>query len=179
MHGRAVTGLEAFRRDRARYRRSAWVTQRALWAVGIHRLGEAVAAQPWPVRRVLDPLHALLTLAVQCLTGIELGRGARIGPGLLVMHGAGLVVHGQAVLGEDCVLLQGVTVGNRRPAGPAPVIGDRVVLNAYAQVLGEVRVGDDVAVGALSLVIHDVPSGSVVVGAPARPVGLTSSKSGT
>lgn len=134
------------------------------------RLGEVVEDASAPVRRALTPLQVLLTLLVQSLTGIELGRGVRVGPGLLILHGGNVVVHAEAVLGRDCVLLQGVTVGNRLPGGPAPVLGDRVVLNAYAQVLGDVRLGDDCVVGALSLVLADVEPGAVVVGSPARRI---------
>ena len=147
------------------------MTQRALWALAAHRLGEEVAAQPVLLQRVLAPVHALLTLAVQCLTGIELGRGAIIGPGLLIVHCGNVVVHGQPVLGANCTLLQGVTLGNRYAGGPAPVLADRVGVDAYAQVLGGVLVGEGSVVGALALVLHDVPARTVVVGSPARVVG--------
>ncbi len=164
-----VAGLAAFRVDRSRYRRSAWLTQRSLWAVWVHRLGEEVSRLPGPLRVGATGLHSLLTLLAQTVTGVEIGRGALIGPGLLVQHGSGVVVHGEAVLGRDCVLLQGATIGNRSEGGRAPVLGDRVALNSHAHVLGAVTIGDDVVVGALSLVLHDVPAGTTVVGNPARP----------
>ncbi len=165
-----TTGLAAFRSDRARYRRSAWVTQRAVWAIFVHRLGEELARAPAMPRRALTPLHAVLALLAQAVTGVEIGRGAHIGPGLLIQHGSGLVVHSDAWLGRDCVLLQGATVGNRGAGGCAPVIGDRVVLNSHAHVLGSVSIGNDVVVGALSLVLADVPAGTTVIGNPARPI---------
>ena len=65
---------------------------------------------------------------------------------------------------------QGVTIGNRREDGPVPVIGDNVEFGAYAQVFGGVHVGDGSKIGAMSVVLHDVPAGATVVGAPAKVV---------
>jgi len=67
-------------------------------------------------------------------------------------------------------LRQGVTIGNRHPDGPVPVIGDNVELGAYAQVLGGVRIGDNARIGAMSVVLCDVPDGATAVGAPARVI---------
>jgi serine O-acetyltransferase len=71
-------------------------------------------------------------------------------------------------------LRQGVTIGNRHDDGPVPVIGDNVEFGAYAQVLGGVRIGNNCRIGAMSVVLDDVPEGATVVGVPARVVSGTS-----
>ena len=72
------------------------------------------------------------------------------------------------MIGANCTLRQGVTIGNRHDGGPSPVLEDDVELGAYAQVLGGVRVGRGAKVGAMSVVLRDVPPGAVAVGIPAR-----------
>ena len=129
------------------------------------------------------PLFLLYDVLSRMLLHIEIPAAARIGTRLRVFHGHGLVLHPAAVLGDDCVLRQGVTVGNRGSArdDEVPVIGDRVEFGANAQVLGAVRVGDDAVIGAGAVVLHDVPPGTAVAGIPARPVGPARrpSRSGT
>ena len=95
---------------------------------------------------------------------------ARIGPGLRIWHFGGIFVHSDVVIGSNCTLRQGVTIGNRHADGPVPVIGDNVEFGAYAQVLGGIRVGDNCQIGAMSVVLCDVPDGATAVGAPARIV---------
>ncbi len=107
--------------------------------------------------------------------GIDVVQGCRIGPGLLIRHPTGIVLGGGAVIGADCTVMQGVTVGEalspKRPDDSAyPVIGDGVLLGANSVVLGAVVVGDRATVGANSVVTSDVAAGTTVVGAPARPV---------
>lgn len=108
------------------------------------------------------------------LTGADFAPGCAIGGGLRILHPNGVVVGHRVVIGRDCTILQQVTLGESRVNGGHahyPVIGDRVTLAAGAKVLGNVRVGDDCVVGANSVVLRDLPSGSVAVGAPARIVG--------
>ncbi|MGH9360344.1 MAG: serine O-acetyltransferase, partial [Thermoanaerobaculia bacterium] len=84
----------------------------------------------------------------------------------------GLVVGGQTVIGEDCTLLHGVTLGEARfDELDCPRIGDRVTIGAGAKVLGGISVGDDAMIGANTVVLRDVPAGAVVAGIPARVVG--------
>jgi serine O-acetyltransferase len=118
--------------------------------------------------RILRPIYSLLTLVTQALTNVELHRDARIGPGLLLIHGGNIVVNSSARIGERCIMRQGVTVGIRTRGGGAPVIGDDVEIGAYCQVLGEVTIGDGATLGAMSVVLSDVPAGATVVGNPGR-----------
>ena len=79
------------------------------------------------------------------------------------------MVSGDAVFGDDCVIRQGVTVGLRhRGQRGSPVLGDRVDIGAGAKLLGPIRIGNDVAIGANAVVLTDVPDGCVAVGVPAR-----------
>ncbi len=79
------------------------------------------------------------------------------------------MISGDAVFGDDCIVRNGVTVGLRHTGERgAPVIGDRADIGAGAKVLGSIRIGDDVAIGANAVVITDVPSHSVAVGVPAK-----------
>lgn len=118
--------------------------------------------------------------AIMALTGIHIDSGAHIGPGLSFAHG-GHVVIGPIRLGRDCDIYQGVTIGagmnfdDRIPRSGFPALGDRVWVGPGAVVAGGVTLGNDVAVGANSLVVRDVPPRGVVVGVPARLVSRSGS----
>jgi serine O-acetyltransferase len=94
---------------------------------------------------------------------VELGRR------VVIEHQGAIVVHGYAQIGDDCVIRQGVTIGNRYMGAPfdAPRLGDRVEVGAGAQILGAVTVGDDARIGAGAVVLDDVPRGATAVGVPA------------
>lgn len=114
------------------------------------------------------PVGILYRLAVEWVLTVEIPWGTVIGRRLRVFHGAGIVINDRTVLGDDVSIRQNVTLGNVRPDGPCPVIGDRVELGAGCIVLGGIRVGDDARVGAGAVVTKDVPAGATVVGNPAR-----------
>jgi serine O-acetyltransferase len=164
-----VSPLAAFRADRARYPRAAWWTERSLWAVAVYRLGQAVRLAPRPAERLLYPLYGLLAMLAQIATNIEIPASARIGPGLRIHHAGPVVVHAGTRIGSGCTLNTGVVIGNKGP-DEVPTLGDGVTLGAGAQVIGAVTVGDGAGVGAMTLVIRDVPAGATVVGIPARVI---------
>lgn len=104
--------------------------------------------------------------------GVDLLPSARIGGGCIIAHGIGLVVGGETVLGEDCTLLHGVTLGEVRFDELAcPRLGDRVTVGTGAIVLGGISIGDDAMIGAGAVVRDDVPAGARVAGVPARVIG--------
>ena len=111
--------------------------------------------------RFLAPLVARLNLF---LTGIDINPAADIGPGLRISHGTGMVIGGAARIGEDALILHGVTVGSLSPSrrGEMPVIGDRAFLGAGAVIVGGITLGDDVVVGPNAVVTEDVPDDSRV-----------------
>jgi serine O-acetyltransferase len=87
---------------------------------------------------------------------------------LRIWHFGNIFVNPDSVLGANCTLRQGVTIGNRVEGGPSPVLGDDVEVGAYAQILGGIKVGRGAKVGAMSVVLVDVPDGATAVGNPAR-----------
>jgi len=129
-------------------------------------------------RRVAMKAFWLLYRIIETITGITLPVTADIGPGLRIWHFGNIIVHPDAVIGSNCTLRQGVTIGNRHPDGPAPKVGDDVDFGAYAQVLGGVTIGNQCRIGALSVVLIDVPDNATAVGNPARIIHKTSSESG-
>jgi len=98
--------------------------------------------------------------------GAEISPLASIGPGLVLSHSVGIVVGGQVIAGRDLILYHGVTLGDGAKPGQ-PHLGDDVVVGAGAAVLGGIRVGNRVVIGANSVVTTDVPDDSVATGAPA------------
>lgn len=121
-------------------------------------------------RRWSLPAVALYRLVTEFVLGIELRPKTRVGPGLTIFHGTGLVVNDQALIGPGVTLRNGVVIGHKRAGEWAPFIRDGADIGAAALVIGAITVGKNARVGAGAVVVHDVPDGETVVGNPARSV---------
>ncbi|HEY9605859.1 MAG TPA: serine O-acetyltransferase [Allocoleopsis sp.] len=106
------------------------------------------------------------------LTGIEIHPGAKIGKGIFIDHGMGVVIGETAIIGDYALIYQGVTLGGTgKECGKRhPTLGENVVIGAGAKVLGNIEIGNNVRIGAGSVVLRDVPSDCTVVGVPGRVV---------
>jgi serine O-acetyltransferase len=136
-------------------------------AVLIHRLAHGIYKRGWfTLARVISQFS-------RAMTGIEIHPGATIGRRFFIDHGMGIVIGETSEIGDDVLMYQGVTLGGTgKEAGKRhPTIGNEVVIGTGAKILGNIRVGDHVKVGAGSVVVRSVPSHSTVVGVPGRVVG--------
>lgn len=123
-------------------------------------------------------LAELILLHCTYKYGISIPYGTQIGSGFYVGHFGGIVVHGSAVIGKNCNISHGVTIGrtNRGPRQGTPVIGDNVYLGPGAKIIGNVRIGNSVAIGANCVVTKDIPDNAVVVGVPGRVISYEGSQ---
>lgn len=105
-------------------------------------------------------------------TGIEIHPGAQIGKGLFIDHGHGVIIGETTIIGDNCTLYQGVTLGGtgKEHGKRHPTIGNNVMISAGAKVLGSFTIGDNSKIGAGSVVLSEVPPNSTVVGVPGRVV---------
>jgi serine O-acetyltransferase len=158
----------SLREDWATYERDPF--RQGLWVMIVYRFGRWRYGLRSPALRVpMSFLYKLARTAMHILTGIDLPCEARVGRRLRIDHFGGIVVSGDAVIGDDVILRNGVTIGLKRTnERGAPVIGNRVDIGAGAKILGPIRIGDDAVIGANAVVVHDVPAGAVAVGIPAR-----------
>ncbi len=142
-------------------------------ALAVYRFGVwRMSVEPKALRAPLSVVYRFLFRRVRNRYGIEFPYSVKAGRRIVIEHQGGIVVHGNVVLGDDCIIRQGVTLGNRHTSRPfdAPRLGARVNVGAGAKVLGGIALGDDAQVGANAVVLHDVPAGVTVVGIPARPL---------
>jgi serine O-acetyltransferase len=116
--------------------------------------------------------YRLLSQISRFLTGIEIHPGATIGRRFFIDHGMGVVIGETTEIGDDVLLYQGVTLGGtgNEKGKRHPTLGDRVVVGTGAKVLGNIRIGSNVKIGAGSVVVKSVPDNSTVVGIPGRIV---------
>ena len=158
-----------WRADRARYPEKAWAREQSLWAIWVYRFGRGNDRRPAGLARKLgDRWYWFLFRIVETLTGCSFTKAVEIGPGMRIHHFGNIFIHSGAKLGSNVTLRQGVTIGNRVEGGPVPVVEDDVDFGAYAQVLGGIRIGRGARIGAMSVVLVDVPAGATAVGIPAR-----------
>jgi len=146
-----------------------------LHAVIIHRVAH------WLYQHRLYVPARLISQFARILTGIEIHPGAKIGQRLFIDHGTGVVIGETAEIGDDVLLYQGVTLGGTGNVQGKrhPTVGNRVVVGTGAKILGDITLGDDVKVGAGSVVVHSVPQGATVVGIPGRVVRARAEALGT
>ena len=143
------------------------------WALQAYRFGHLrYRFQSRLIRIPLGVVHLFLSKLAEMLSGVTIGVAAKIGRRLIIEHSGAIVVHGNSQIGDDCIIRQGVTIGNRRLDDPfgAPVLGHRVNVGAGAKILGRVHIGDDAEIGANAVVLQDVPAGAIAVGIPARVI---------
>jgi len=100
------------------------------------------------------------------VTGADIPLNSKIAGGLLLPHPNGVVIHPDAVIGPNCLIFQQVTIGTRNGSAP-PVIGGHVDIGAGAKVLGAIRIGNNVEIGANAVVTTDVPDNCIAIGVPA------------
>ncbi|MET0341076.1 MAG: serine O-acetyltransferase [Polyangiales bacterium] len=162
---------ELLREDYEAHGRDA--TRPGFRAVAVHRFGTwRMGIGPKVLRAPLSVAYRAMYRAVRNLYGIELPYTVSLGRRVVFEHQHGIVVHGSTVIGDDCIIRQGVTLGIRSMdhLDHAPVLGRGVNVGAGAKILGPVRVGDNADVGANAVVLEDVPAGGLAVGVPAKLV---------
>lgn len=115
-------------------------------------------------------LPRFLSFLSRFITGIEIHPGAKIGQGVFIDHGMGIVIGETAIVGDYALIYQGATLGGtgKQKGKRHPTLGNGVVVGAGAKVLGNIQIGDNVRIGAGSVVLRDVPSDCTVVGIPGR-----------
>jgi serine O-acetyltransferase len=135
-------------------------------ALVMHRISHRL----WRLRVPLLP--RLLSQVGRLFTGIEIHPGARIGRGVFIDHGMGVVIGETAIIGNHCLLYQGVTLGGtgKQHGKRHPTLKENVVVGAGAKVLGAITVGANTRIGAGSVLLRDVASDSTVVGIPGRVI---------
>jgi len=145
-----------------------------LHALAFHRVAS------WLWHRRLRLLGRLVSHLGRFLTGIEIHPGATIGRRLFIDHGMGVVIGETTVIGDDCTLYQGVTLGGtgKERGKRHPTLGNGVVVGVGAKILGAVTIGDGAKIGAGAVVLRDVPPHTTAVGVPARAVAWTDPQSG-
>ncbi|MEM7555060.1 MAG: serine O-acetyltransferase [Cyanobacteria bacterium P01_A01_bin.84] len=157
--------------------REDWIAHGRDWtkpgfrAVAVARFGVwRMKVQPKLLRAPLSILYRMLFRKIRNGYGIELPYSVTLGRRVIVEHQSAIVIHGDCVIGDDCIIRQGVTLGNRYLERPldAPKLGKGVNIGAGAKIFGNVTIGDGANIGANAVVLNNVPSGATAVGIPAR-----------
>jgi serine O-acetyltransferase len=154
-----------------------WIAHKRDWtkpgfqAVAVQRFGVwRMNVEPKLLRAPLSILYRALYRRVRNTYGIDLPYSVNLGRRVIIEHQGAIVIHGNCSIGDDCIIRQGVTLGNRYLESPfdAPQLGARVNVGAGAKILGKVTIGDGASIGANAVVVSDIPPGRTAVGIPAK-----------
>lgn len=159
--------LTNIRQDLKNYQND-WGAQ-GFWVMVVYRFGRwRYTVRPLILRKLFSLIYKCLYKFIQIITGIEFPCEVEIGQHFIIDHFGGIVISGYAKFGDNCRIRNGVVVGLKNVNEPkAPEIGDDVDIGAGAKILGAIKIGNRVVIGANAVVIHDVPDDSIAVGVPA------------
>lgn len=150
------------------------------WAVFQYRIAHFVykKIRLFPFNFLCKMLMLFWQKGIEIVTGISLPASATIGKSFYIGHFGGIILNGETVIGDNCNISQGVTVGisGQGKKRGVPVIGNNVYIGVNSVIAGSITIGDDVLVGACSLVTTDVAQGSVMLGVPAVKISDKTSK---
>lgn len=160
--------FELIREDWQTYQRDPW--RQGLWVMIVYRFGRwRYGIRNVVLRKLCSIIYKWLKIFSQILTGIDLPCETQVGRRLRIDHFGGVIISGDAVLGDDVILRHGVTLGLKHEGQRgAPRLGNRVEVGAGAKILGDIQIGDDAKIGANAVVLNDVPAGAIAVGIPAK-----------
>jgi len=144
----------------------------SLKALTVHRLNH------WLHNKNVPVIPRLFSQTVRFFTGIEVHPGAKIGKGVFIDHGHGVVIGETAEIGDNVVMFHGVTLGGRglSKGKRHPTIGKNVFIGAGAKLLGPIKIGRNTKIGAQAVVLNDIPSNATAVGFPAKVVKIKGKK---
>lgn len=166
--------LRAYQRNdpAARSKLEILILYNGVHAILLYRLSH------WLWRHHLLFLARLISQIAKWLTGVEIHPAAQIGRRLVIDHGTGIVIGATTVIGDDCLIYQGVTLGGTgiSQGKRHPTLGNNVMVGCGAKVLGNIQIGNHSRVAANSVVLRDVPDHSTVVGVPGRVVRINGEK---
>lgn len=158
-----------WQKDLARYPKRPWLKEASILAIYWFRHGQSVDLMADGILKSLQTkIYWFIFHVQEILLGISIPKSVECGAGLRIYHMGNIFIHNKAVIGENCTLRQGITIGNRQNDDDVPVLGNNVDLGAYAQILGNIKIGDNVKIGAMSVVIKDVPDNATAYGVPAK-----------
>lgn len=171
MNNKSYSFLYCIKEDVKRYKENGkfeWFEPSLLVIIN-YRVGRFLRSiRPAIIGKLLSVIHLPFYMFFTVFTGIYLPRGTQIGPGLRIWHFGCIMLNPDTIIGSNCTLRQGVTIGNRKSQHDVPVIGDNVDIGAGAKILGDIVIGNNVSIGANAVVLKDIPDNSVAVGVPAK-----------
>ncbi|MBC7829703.1 MAG: serine acetyltransferase [Chitinophagaceae bacterium] len=130
----------------------------------------ALIARNRVTKVLFSPYLLFYKIIIEWILGIELHWDTRIGPGLRIYHGQATVINKDSRIGSHCIIRQSTTIGNARVDGSCPVIGNYVDIGSNVCIIGDLTIGDNVVIGAGSVVVKSIPPNSLAVGNPARVI---------
>lgn len=146
------------------------IFEQGLWAIFFYRFGQTLILCRVPILAFFCRALAFLLMKLsECFCGISLPASLQCGPGLYCGHFGPIIIHPLAKLGSGCTLSPGVIIGTKGlgDAG-VPVLGDHVYCGSGAKILGQIKIGHHVVIGANAVVLNDVADNSLAVGVPAQ-----------
>jgi serine O-acetyltransferase len=150
------------------------LTQQALWAILVYRINNSIykSGINKVLKKIVLRFGLIFQKLVEILTGISLPYSAEIGASFYIGHFGGIVINPKAVIGDNCNISQGVTIGisGRNEHRGVPIIGNNIYIGVNAVIAGKIIIGDNVVIAANSLVTKSVPDNITVMGVPAKKV---------
>lgn len=150
------------------------ITTQGLWALFFYRMSNSIYKSNSPnfFKKPILLLFVFLQKCIEVCTGISIPYSAQIGDSFYIGHFGNIIINGQTVIGNNCNISQGVTIGvsGRKENRGVPIIGDNVYIGANAVIAGRITIGDNCVIGANSLVVNNVESNKTVLGVPAKVV---------